>query len=291
MENNKTGQFDLLIKKFETLIEVLVNHSRTEWGGMDGKGLVMLIDQETHPKANEDLYTLEEVAEIMSMSVLTIRQYVRMGKLKAIKKWRNWMVPSNEIARLMYEKKNGVELKQKDSMFVIIDASIEEEENLYSAIYKYKFLTIDDVLNICGREYSTFQVLEYMKLFEPSPIDSIFIEVVSNIPDFFRKTGDVEFQKKQNANEKINLNKDIQVSPSTIDKILKEPDTFLFSEDVENDIKSLFGNAGDINTVYKIYKAVINLSTKIRGMQHDINFKNEYIKELEEKEDKNGKVL
>lgn len=277
--------------KFNTLINVLVNHSRTEWGGMDNEGLEMVINQETHLKANEDLYTLEEVAEIMSMSVLTIRQYVRMGKLRAIKEWRNWMVPSNEIARLMYEKKNGVELKQKDSMFVILDASIEEEENFYSAIYKYKFLTIDDVLNISGTVYSSFKVHEYEKLFEPSPIDSVFIEVVSNIPDFFRKTGDVKFQKKKNANEKINLNTDIQVSPTTIEKILRESDTFLFSEDVENDIKSLFGNPSDINTVYKIYKAVLNLSTKISGMQYQINFKNEYIKELEEKGDINGKVL
>ena len=289
---NRNGQFDvLLIEKFQTLIEVLVNHSRTEWGGMNGDGLVIVIDQETHPKANEDLYTLEEVAQIMSMSVLTIRQYVRMGKLRAIKEWRNWMVPSNEIARLMYEKKNGVELKQKDSMFAILDASIEEEENFYSAIYKYKFLTIDDVLNICGTEYNVYKVKEYEKLFEPSSIDCIWIDAVSNIPDFFRKTGDVRFQKENNDNEKINLNTDIQVSSNTIEKILREPDAFLFSEVVENDIKSLFGNPSDINTVYKLYKTVINLSTKISRMQYEIDLKNEYIKELEEKGDEHGKVL
>ena len=288
---NKNGQFNVLIEKFKTLIEVLVNHSRTEWGGIDNEGLEMVINQETHLKANEDLYTLEEVAEIMSMSVLTIRQYVRMGKLRAIKEWRNWMVPSNEVARLMYEKKNGVELKQKDSMFVIMDASIEEEENFYSAIYKYKFLTIDDVLNISGTEYNSFKVREYEKLFEPSSIDNIWIEVVSNIPDFFRKTGNVKFQNKKNTNEKVNLNTDIQVAPTIIEKILKEPDNFLYSEAVDNDIKSLFGSPNDMNTVYKIYKATLNLSTKISRMQNEINFKNEYIKELEEKGNINGKVL
>lgn len=278
---NKTGQFDVMIQKFETLIEVLVNHSRTEWGGMDGKGLVMLIDQETHPKANEDLYTLEEVAEIMSMSVLTIRQYVRMGKLKAIKKWRNWMVPSNEIARLMYEKKNGVELKQKDSMFVIIDASIEEEENFYSAIYKYKFLTIDDVLNISGTEYNAHKIREYEKLFEPSPIDSIWIEVVSNIPDFFRKTGDVPLQRKKDSKEKIKLVTDIQVAPTIIEKVLSQTEELLYSKDVDGDIQSLFGNTSDTYTVYKLYKTVLNLSTKISKLQSEISNKNEYIKYLE----------
>lgn len=277
----KNGQFNVLIEKFKTLIDVLVSHSRTEWGGMDTEGLVMVIDQETHPEANADLYTLEEVAKIMSMSVLTIRQYVRMGKLKAIKEWRNWMVPSNEIARLMYEKKNGVELKQKDSMFVIIDASIEEEENFYSDIYKYKFLTIDDVLIISGTEYNAHKIEEYEKLFEPSPIDSIWIEVVSNIPDFFRKTGDVPFQRKKDTKEKIKLVTDIQVAPTIIEKVLSQTDELLYSKDVDGDIQSLFGNISDTDTVYKLYKSVLNLSTKISKLQSEISNKNEYIKCLE----------
>lgn len=280
---SKKGQVDESIEKYKVLMEVLVDHSRTEWGGMDVEGLLMLVDQETHPKANEDLYTLEEVAEIMSMSVLTIRQYVRMGKLRVIKVWRNWMVPSNEIARLIYEKKNGVALSQRQSMFVIMDASIEEEENFYSAIYKYKFLTINDVLNICGTKYNAHKIREYENLFEPSPIDSIWIDVVSNIPDFFRKTGDVPFQGKKNSNKKLNLNTDIQVSPAIIEKVLREPDKFLYSNDVEKDIQLLFGNPSDINTVHKMFKAILNLSIKIGRMQSEINLKNEYIKELEEK--------
>lgn len=282
---NKNGKYDVLIEKFKTLMDVLVRHSRTEWGGMDSEGLVMVIDQDTHPEANGDLYTLDEVAKIMSMSVLTIRQYVRIGKLRAIKEWRNWMVPSNEIARLMYEKTRGIELKQKDSMFVIIDASIEEEENYYSSIYKYKFLTIDDVLNISGTDYNVHKIAEYEKLFEPLPVDSIWIEVVSNIPDFFRKTGDVPMKRKTDG--KINLNTDIQVAPTTLEKIINETDDFLYSEDVDRDIKSLFGNPSDNETVYKIYKAVLNLSAKIGRMKNEINSKNDYIKELEEKRDPN----
>lgn len=278
----KNEQFNVLIEKFKTVIDVLVSHSRTEWGGMDSEGLIMVIDQETHPEANADLYTLEEVAKIMSMSVLTIRQYVRMGKLKAIKEWRNWMVPSNEIARLMYEKKNGVQLKQRDSMFVIMDASIEEEKDYYSAIYKYKFLTIDDVLNISGTEYNAHKVAEYEYLFEPSRIDSIWIDVISNIPDFFRKTGDIPYTNEKNSNGKININTDIHVAPSVIEKILNDTDEYLYSEDVDDDIKTLFGDPSDIDTVYKIYKAVLNLSTKIGRMQDDINGINEYLKELKE---------
>ena len=54
---------------------------------------------------NQDLYTLTEVSTILSMSIVTIRQYVRTGKLKAIKKWRNWYVSSNEIAKMIYREK------------------------------------------------------------------------------------------------------------------------------------------------------------------------------------------
>lgn len=279
----ENGRYDVMLNKLNALSEVLANHSRTEWGGLDGKRLVMLIDQEVHPHANDDLYTLDEVAQILTMSVLTIRQYVRMGKLKAIKKWRNWMVPSNEIARLIYEKNNGIELNKRDSMFVIMDASIEEEETFFTAIYKYKFLTIDDVLNICETEYNSIKVREYEKLFERSPIDSIWIEVVSNIPAFFRKTGDVPFQKEK-KDGKININTDFQVSPLVIEKILSETERFLYSDDAEEDIKALFGNPNEIDTVYKMYKTLLNLSKKIERLQHEIDCKNEIINRVKKEE-------
>ena len=270
-----------LTEKFEAFLEVLVDHSRTEWGGMNGERLSMIIDQSTHPHAHDDLYTLDEVAEIMSMSVITIRQYVRMGKLNAIKVWRNWMVPSNEIARLIYEKKHGVKIRNEDSMLVLIDATIEDEDDFYSSIYKYKFLTIDDALNISGEDYSSRKVKEFLNLFEPSPVSSVWIEIVSNIPDFFRKTGDVSFKDTTNIEKNIDLNKDVQVSARALELILNDPEELFYSEDVMKDIDKLYGDSHDKNTVLKLYKTIINLSLKIQTLESQLKDRKEYIQELE----------
>jgi hypothetical protein len=266
-------------KKLEVLMRVLVDHSRTEWDGMDGERLFMLLKQDKHPKANDDLYTLDEVAEIVNMSVITIRQYVRMGKLQAKKEWRNWMVSSNEIARLMYEKKSGEEVSQNDTMLVIIDALLDDYNSDIAAIHKYKSLKIDDVLDICGTEYNSKKIEQFGQLFERSPIGSVLIEIVSNIPNFFRKTGDLPTGKKSGSN----LLDGYLVKQSIVQKTLDESYELLNSETPLDDIKGLFGNVNEIDTLLKIYKTMLGFSLKITNLSAQVEGNIDYIKQLEEK--------
>lgn len=44
---------------------------------------------------------------------------VRQDRLKAIRQWKNWMVPSNEVARLVYQKKYGKEIEPNEIMLVV----------------------------------------------------------------------------------------------------------------------------------------------------------------------------
>lgn len=256
-----------MVSKANIIGNILVDYSRTEWDGMDGERLLMLLDQEQHPTANDDLYTLEEVAKILSMSVVTIRQYVRMNKLKAIKVWRNWMVNSNEVARLFYEKNTGKNINSKTTMFTIIDASVSEYDMSILSINKHKFLSPDDIADICGNEYHSIKVDTYERLFENNPTDTIYIEIVSNIPNFFRKTGDIPIP--DNEKKQVDLS-NYQVKQDITEKILQESYYLIQSETPKEDIEELFGKFEEKETIFKIYRTMLAFSKKYKKQQHHI---------------------
>lgn len=275
-----------LAKKINVIGGTLADFSRTYWDGLDGEELLILLDQEQHPTANNDLYTLEEVAEILSMSVVTIRQYVRMKKLNAIKKWRNWMVNSNEIARLIYEKKTGKEINPRTTMLTIIDASINEEDMSIMSINKYKILSPDDVADISGDKLDHMKINAYQHLFENAPVGTNFIEIVSSIPDFFRKTGDVSIP--QNTDAQHNL-ANYQIKQNIIDNILQQSSELINSETPLTDLEKLFGNQSDKTVLLKVYRTMLYFAVKNEQYLSNINSLTSYIKELESKIEEEGK--
>ena len=55
----------------------------------------------------EKFYTSKEVAEILKLSNYTIGQYIRSGKLKAIKFGRVWRVSENQLKQFLESKQTS----------------------------------------------------------------------------------------------------------------------------------------------------------------------------------------
>jgi len=52
-------------------------------------------------------YTLQEAAELLRMSEHSIYLWCRSGKLKAVKPGRKWLIPAEEIQRIMNGEKTN----------------------------------------------------------------------------------------------------------------------------------------------------------------------------------------
>ena len=55
----------------------------------------------------EKFYTSKEVAEILKLSNYTIGEYIRSGKLKAIKFGRVWRVSENQLKQFLESKQTS----------------------------------------------------------------------------------------------------------------------------------------------------------------------------------------
>ena len=55
----------------------------------------------------EKFYTSKEVAEILKLSNYTIGEYIRSGKLKAIKFGRVWRVSENQLKQFLQSKQTS----------------------------------------------------------------------------------------------------------------------------------------------------------------------------------------
>lgn len=206
-----------------------------------------------------DLYTLDEVAEITKMSIVTIRQYVRTGKLKAIKQWKNWMVSSNEIARLLYEKLHGVKLDEGTVMLAVIAGDLYEEESIIS---DYKIITANDLLTHVDREKIPKSIDNYMKILVP---DAQFIEAIANIENFFRRTNNLQ----GNSLKDTELPLDEFISPSPFDKrrYFIENSNDLLSETPKEALQTIrkhFGPLDEELTLLKMYRLMLMMSTELK---------------------------
>ncbi|WP_203334664.1 helix-turn-helix domain-containing protein [Planococcus beigongshangi] len=209
---------------------------------------------------NNDLYTLEEVAKVTSMSIVTIRQYVRNGKLNAIKQWKNWMVPSNEVARLLYKRRHGVSLPTSEVMLAVIDADLYEEN---SPINHYLLVTASDLLkNI--QAGGSMEIERYIKSVMPNDHGpTLYVEAVSNIQDFFRRSGDVSYIDFMQIESPLHVF--IPENKKRVDLIISNVNSFIEETPAEalKTIKEHFGDPEDSQTVLSVYKVMLDLAEAI----------------------------
>ena len=205
-----------------------------------------------------DLYTLEEVAEITKMSIVTIRQYVRDGRLHAIKQWKNWMVPSNEIARLIYEKLHGVKLEEGTVMLTVLAGDLYEDD---SVITEYKIITANDLLSSIDRENLPKSIEVYMKIIVS---DAQYIEAISNIDNFFRRSGDIKDENIINADISIS---DFLATPFEKSSFFVENNDQLLYETPKEALQTIekhFGVIKEELTLLKMYRVLLDLSRSLK---------------------------
>ncbi|MEM1651062.1 MAG: helix-turn-helix domain-containing protein [Sulfolobales archaeon] len=57
---------------------------------------------------SEKLYRTSEVAELLSISVSTVKKWIKQGRLHALRVGKLWMIPESEVRRIL----SGVERRE-----------------------------------------------------------------------------------------------------------------------------------------------------------------------------------
>jgi hypothetical protein len=213
---------------------------RTTDGG--GKHLRSLLEVDLNQIGT---FTLEEMAIITEMSPLTLRQYVREGKIKAHKKWREYMVTANEIARFMYQRETG----KKVSPEVAIGVAVIERDRGYMEL---------DYKNIL--EYRFFNPLDMKNWFgnEDRYIDRILngahqIELIPEFEHFFIVAG---LLPQPEIDDDPSLEDTFRVDSNKLhifyDRINYEQ--WPTKSEALRDIREIFGELNDESTLLKMYR-------------------------------------
>lgn len=70
---------------------------------------------------NKDLYTIEEAAQILDVHAITIRRYIKDGKLKANKICGQWKIPDSAIKEILKETITEQSTTDNVDSFVSVD--------------------------------------------------------------------------------------------------------------------------------------------------------------------------
>src|SRR5690606_11900353 len=104
-----------------------------------------------------------------------------------------WMVSSNEIAKLIYEKLHGIKLDEETVMLTVLAGELYEDDAL---IKEYKLITASDLVSSIDYEKLPSSIEGYMKIMVA---DAQYIEAISNINNFFKRTVDIKNKNLMNV--------------------------------------------------------------------------------------------
>jgi hypothetical protein len=111
---------------------------------------------------------------------------------------------------------------------------------------------------------TSFEIDRYIHSIIPNPKGScVYIEAISNIENFFRRTGDVVFSDLNKV--EAPLFTFLPVNKKAIEYVKKDAVHLLVQNPNEAlvTIKELFGEPDDIQTNLKIYKALLDVCEKL----------------------------
>lgn len=117
------------------------------------------------PKSqNQDHYLVKDAAKALRLDPITIRGYIREGKIFARKLGKKWLIPADAIARYIYNNDPANQERADDDipMGVVIASVDSEDGNIEDQIVDYRivsdkelqlFETEADLANFMGNEY------------------------------------------------------------------------------------------------------------------------------------------
>ncbi|MEM3989146.1 MAG: IS607 family transposase [Desulfurococcaceae archaeon] len=75
---------------------------------------------------SEKLYRTSEVAEVLNISVSTVKKWIKQGRLRALRVGKLWMIPESEIRRIL----SGVERRETRAAIYARVSSRKQEADL-----------------------------------------------------------------------------------------------------------------------------------------------------------------
>ena len=148
----------------------------------------------------QDHYVVKDVAKALCLSPVTVRQYIREGKLFARKLGRNWYVPADAIARFIYNETHEEKAADYVPMgIVLIWAGFPES----SPLIGYRILSDKDLVRYAStsasslkQEYGIADDMDvYFELWSVVELDHVLEDIGLITPNLqeLRKQGSVMF--------------------------------------------------------------------------------------------------
>ncbi|MEM4938203.1 MAG: helix-turn-helix domain-containing protein, partial [Sulfolobales archaeon] len=83
---------------------------------------------------SEKLYRTSEVAELLNISVSTVKKWIKQGRLHALRVGKLWMIPESEVRRIL----SGVERKEIRAAIYARVSSRKQETDLERQIERLR---------------------------------------------------------------------------------------------------------------------------------------------------------
>lgn len=145
---------------------------------------------------DNDFYSLDEVAQILSISKFTLRNSIGFYNHDVLNKSNTRRISSNEIAKLVYKLKHRDEEIIHDPMLVIYDTNVETRK-----IYNYHFVRVQDVIDQIKKP-SLMNIIQFFHYYFQNPLGTVHIDPIFHIEDFFIKAGKLP-PRQQIINKKL----------------------------------------------------------------------------------------
>lgn len=139
----------------------------------------------------ERLYKVSEVARILNISAVTVRKFIRSGKLSAIRIGKLWMVPENELKVFLGEKASGQQMRaviyaRVSSYKQKRDGNLRRQiERLRSYCSARGYIIIDVITDVAsGLKEDRVGLRKLFKLVENRQIDVVVVEFKDRLTRF-----------------------------------------------------------------------------------------------------------
>ncbi|WBW96480.1 helix-turn-helix domain-containing protein [Oceanirhabdus sp. W0125-5] len=109
----------------------------------------------------KELFTVEEVAQVLDVHTRTVRRYIKEDKLCASKVGGRWKVEKDELKRFMNNEEiiEHFQKKQDDILLGLMEGKSEEKVTLHT-IVDFKVESEEEIEKLCGRVCNTINKVE-----------------------------------------------------------------------------------------------------------------------------------
>lgn len=201
---------------------------------------------------SQDHYSIEDAAIALRLSQITLRQYVREGKVFGRRIGRKWLVPSDSIARYIYNAEHTQPAEEAVPIGVVVVWADEEG----SALADYQFAS--------ATELSAFSdVADLSRFMNITPGRGLWCELwpVLAYQEIYRDTGLIPAAKPSSKSATLAWN-EFSVPPHLRVKLAEMAGSDWHMaplELIEAEYKAIFGKMPDLNDLRLLRLALLGM--------------------------------